>query len=129
MEHIPLLRNSSIFCPVAAYSQLLSLLTPPLTGPAFVFKHHGRMRWLTKSQFINTFRSVLAAGGHSHAAFFTGHSFRRGGATYAFQAGIPGELIQICGDWASDSYKRYLEFNMKSKLDLASQFSSYLSKS
>ena len=59
----------------------------------------------------------------------TGHSFRRGGATWAFQAGIPGELIQICGDWASDAYKRYLEFSMDDKLNLAAQFVRHLSLS
>ena len=42
-----------------------------------------------------------------------------GGATWAFQAGMPGELIQICGDWASDAYKLYLQFTMQDKLDLA----------
>ena len=53
---------------------------------------------------------------------FTGHSFRRGGATWAFDTGVPGELIQICGDWASDAYKRYLEFGLRRKLDLAAVF-------
>ena len=68
-------------------------------------------------------------GGVTDAALFTGHSFRRGGATWAFQAGIPGELIQICGDWASDAYKRYLEFSMDDKLNLAAQFVRHLSLS
>ena len=50
---------------------------------------------------------------------YTGHSFRRGGASWAFQSGISGELIQVCGDWASDAYKKYLEFSMQNKLTLA----------
>jgi hypothetical protein len=33
--------------------------------------------------------------------------------------GIPGEFIQIDGDWASDAYKSYLEFSMASKLHVA----------
>ena len=69
---------------------------------------------------------VLASSGHRFANLFTGHSFRRGGATYAFEAGIPGELIQICGDWSSDCYKQYLEFSMQTKLDLAAQFARHL---
>ena len=32
---------------------------------------------------------------------------------------MPGEMIQICGDWASDAYKQYLEFTIENKLDLA----------
>ena len=34
---------------------------------------------------------------------YAGQSFRRGGASYAFQAGIPIELIKILGDWKSDA--------------------------
>ena len=43
-----------------------------------------------------------------------------------FQAGVPGELIQILGDWASDAYKIYLEFSMDNKLDLAKVFTKNL---
>ena len=57
---------------------------------------------------------------------YTGHSFRRGGASWAFQAGLPGELIQVCGDWVSDAYNVYLEFTMQKKLDLAALFSKCL---
>ena len=73
---------------------------------------------LTAPIFIKIFRAVLTKGGYD-ASDFTGHSFRRGGATWAFQCGMPGELIQICGDWASDSYRRYLEFSTYNKLELA----------
>ena len=72
-----------------------------------------------KGHFHCHFRDVLRSAGNKNASIFTGHSFRRGGATWAFQAGIPGELIQICGDWASDAYKQYLEFSMNDKLNLA----------
>lgn len=57
---------------------------------------------------------------------FRGHSFRRGGATWAFRAGVPGELIQIYGDWASDAYKCYLEFSEDSKLIVAREMVSSL---
>lgn len=51
-------------------------------------------------------------GAHvSSAVRYTGHSFRRGGATYAFRSGVPGELIQVMGDWKSDAYKRYFDFS------------------
>ena len=117
--HIPLLRTSSILCPVQAYTQSLLALPPHHPTPAFVFMAHGKLEWLTKSTFIHTFRGLLLKAGFPDAAAYTGHSFRRGGASWAFQAGIPGELIQVCGDWASDAYKKYLEFSMQNKLDLA----------
>ena len=35
--------------------------------------------------------------------------------------GVPGEIIQLYGDWSSDAYKLYLEFSLESKLALANQ--------
>ena len=35
----------------------------------------------------------------------SGHSFRRGGASYAFRAGVPDVLIQYQGDWRSMAYR------------------------
>eukprot|EP00892_Ulva_mutabilis_P002404 jgi/Ulvmu1/12164/UM085_0028.1 len=37
-----------------------------------------------------------------------GHSFRRGGASYAFRAGVPDVLIQRQGDWQSMAYREFL---------------------
>ena len=117
--HIPLIKNHTPLCPVLAYNQVLAHHEIHPAGPAFVYPHRGKPKWLTSAIFINTFRSVLKLSGVAHPSSFTGHSFRRGGATWAFQAGMPGEIIQICGDWASDAYKLYLEFSMHDKLDLA----------
>lgn len=124
--HIPLLSLDSVLCPVHAFLKSSSLSTDGQTGPAFTFHKKGKVSWLTCSIFIKTFRSVLTRGGFEDASSFTGHSFRRGGATWAFQSGVPGELIQICGDWASDAYKAYLEFSMQNKLDLAARFVRHL---
>ena len=116
--HIPLLHTGSRLCPVSAYqASLLGL--PVHYTPAFVYVLGGKVKWLTKSIFIEVFRCLLRGSGFADSSAFTGHSFRRGGASWAFRAGVPGELIQVCGDWASDAYKKYLEFNMQNKLDLA----------
>ena len=124
--HMPLLKVASVLCPVQAYSKLFVCLPRRTAGPAFVFLEDGKIKYLTTSKFISTFRSVLISGGIDYASLFTGHSFRRGGASWAFQSGIPGELIQICGDWASDSYKQYLEFSMDNKVQLAARLTKYL---
>ena len=57
---------------------------------------------------------------------FRGHSFRRGGATWGFYTSVPGELIQIFGDWASNAYKCYLEFSDDAKLRVAREMVSSL---
>ena len=120
--HIPLLKSESVLCPFRAYHSCLSFLGSNPFVPAFVFVQDNHIRWLTRSIFINTFRDVMRSAGIPEASSYTGHSFRRGGASWAFQAGVPGELIQICGDWVSDAYKLDLEFNMENKLDLAALF-------
>ena len=76
---------------------------------------------LTKRCFVSAFRSCLVAAGISNAQSFRGHSFRRGAASWAFRCGVPGEIIQLYGDWSSDAYKVYLEFSVESKLALANQ--------
>ena len=72
-----------------------------------------------KSQFVSVFRSRVQRLGVSDFSKFRGHSFRRGGATWAFRSGVPGELIQVYGDWASDAYKIYLEFSEDARLRVA----------
>ena len=42
---------------------------------------------------------------------YSGHSFRRGAATWALQVGIPTEVIQVLGDWKSESYKNYIDIS------------------
>ncbi len=120
--HIPLVTLGSLFCPVVAFKRSLSFLKSSHVA-AFVSRdEQGHYFPLTKSTFINTFRDVLLSAGQEDITGFTGHSFRRGGASWAFQSGMPGELIQVCGDWTSDAYTRYLEFNMSNKIELAALF-------
>ena len=117
--HIPILSSSSRLCPVAAYLASSAGLPFCPAAPAFIFSHNNKIRWLTKPIFIHVFRSLISQAGLPDASGYTGHSFRRGGASWAFQAGMPGEMIQVCGDWASDAYKKYLEFSMQNRVDLA----------
>ena len=120
--HIPLLRLRSVLCPVEAYLDMWDMVQDSSVTPAFVYMEGGRVRWLTRDIFVRTFRSVLQSGLAGSMRGFTGHSFRRGGASWAFRTGLPGELIQVCGDWSSDAYKSYLEFDMGQKLELAALF-------
>ena len=42
---------------------------------------------------------------------WSGHSFRRGGASLLYRLGIDPLTIQACGDWSTDTFLRYLEVN------------------
>jgi hypothetical protein len=99
-------------------------------SPAFVLQDSaGRFYPLTKAVFDHALRSRLQGAGIAEANTFRGHSFRRGANSWAFKMGIPGEFIQIYGDWASDAYKAYLEFSMPCKLFVADKMRERLSAS
>ena len=49
------------------------------------------------------------------------HSFRRGGATFAFESSVSSELIKVQGDWHIDCYLRYLEMSNSQKRVAASR--------
>ena len=124
---VPLLRSDSPLCPVAAYrhASLLSSASAPADS-AFAFREGSAIKPLLPTKFVATFRQLLARAGVSQASDFRGHSFRRGGASWAFNNGVPGELIQVMGDWKSDAYKVYLEYSMSSKMLLAQRLVSSL---
>ena len=123
--HIPLLSiPGSPLCPVSAYRRMIELIPAHRSCPVFLLPGPSGVVPLTKRSFVSQFRTCLSHIGIPHADRYRGHSFRRGAASWAFSCGVPGELIQLYGDWSSDSYKLYLEFSLKSKLALATQLRS-----
>ena len=123
--HIPLLPIKGCpLCPVTVFQRMLELVPASHNSPLFLLPVNEHPRILTKSKFIAEFRKILRLAGISDASNYRGHSFRRGAASWAFNSGVPGELIQLYGDWSSDAYKVYLEFDLQSKLRLAQQLRS-----
>ena len=118
--HIPLPRiQNSPFCPSSALLAL-SLESPSCPSPVPLIRycsHEATNVPLTHRLFTARLRSCLAEAGYP-AASFSGHSFRRGGASFALQCGLPVELIKLQGDWNSNAYERYLQpsFNLRRKL-------------
>ena len=118
---LPLVRlESNPICPVAMYSRMCSFYPAPSQAPAFTYSsRRGKFVSVHKGEFINFLRAKLALAGVSHPLLYRGHSFRRGAATFAFNSGVSGELVQHFGDWASDAYKVYLEFSLPARLQVA----------
>jgi hypothetical protein len=52
-------------------------------------------------------RSGLRATGHP-ASEISGHSFRRGGASLAYEVGMSATDIKQRGDWRSNAFERYV---------------------
>jgi hypothetical protein len=113
-------------CPVTALCNLM-LLSPgaPDSSPLISIHSVAGPEVLSQAQFETKLHSCLKALGLT-SQHYSAHSLRRGAASWAFQAGLPGEIIQTMGDWRSDAYKIYLEITPESKFQYASKFSASL---
>jgi len=82
------------------------------TAPAFAVPtgRGGGSTPLTHDMFVNALRYCLGMIGVDPAKY-SGHSFRRGGATFAHRLGVDPLLIKRMGDWRSDAYMRYIDHN------------------
>ncbi len=110
LTHIP----SSPLCPVQAFVLMINTIPALSSDPAFCIPSHSGLKPLTFHTFISRFQTLLTQAGFDPTGI-TGHSFKRGGASFAFASGVPSELIKHQGQWKSDCYLRYLEFSMESK--------------
>ena len=106
----------SKLCPVAAVLDMCAAIPAEPKSPLFMRLKHGNVAVpITYSYFSSFLRVALTATGYE-PKHFSSHSFRRGGATWAFKCGVPGELIKITGDWRSNCYLRYLDFSLDQKV-------------
>ena len=75
----------------------------------------------TYNLFISKLRDHLTSMGINPQSY-AGHSFRRGGASFAYQSGVPLELIKALGDWRSDTILIYLTMPLSIRLRSANMF-------
>ena len=71
---------------------------------------------LTYAKFDNLLKTVASTAGLDPTRI-SGHSLRAGGgATLAFQANLPEELIKRLGDWRSDAFRSYIHIPIKYRM-------------
>ena len=104
----------SCLCPLRAYINMCTMVPAASNSPAFVVPSHRPLTTVTHYTFTSSLRGFLSQLSFNPGAY-SGHSFRRGGATWAFQSGVPGELIQLHRDWRSEAYKLYLKVSLDKK--------------
>lgn len=121
VTHLP----NSVLCPKSAVLHMVSLSPANSSAPAFCYNMGSVQYFLCQSEFIQLLRNCLQLLGYE-PTLFSGHSFRRGGATSAFSAGVASELVKAHGDWRSDSYLSYLEFSISDRLKVSEAISSTL---
>ena len=118
--------QDSNLCPVTAMINMLSDVKSqnlPKLAPLFSFVNpDGSLGHLTHSSFVKTLKATLSAAGMDPSVF-SGHSFRRGGCSYAFKLGLSPLLIKLRGDWKSNAFERYVNIEDTHHLLVAKKLS------
>ncbi|CAG2193334.1 unnamed protein product [Mytilus edulis] len=107
------------FCPASAIKELLH----------FHFKRGAKedsllLCNLSYQMFISRINSILIS--NDIKQHITGHSFRRGGATWCLRIGMSDSMIKDIGMWKSDAYLRYTEVDLSRKFDIVQSFGTSL---
>ena len=121
---LPKLRDSSI-CPFMAIKALFNLY--PMSPHTFLFQipTPSALVPLTDSRVRKSLKIVNKKLGF-HPAHFTFHDFRRGGATFAFNAQIPIQAIKRHGTWSSNCVWRYIQSDHTSGDHIANALASVI---
>lgn len=106
---------NSILCPVQALKLMVSTVPGSEQDPLFGVREGTRLLPLNYNRYQAMLRHFINLIGRDPLSF-SSHSFRRGGATWAFRNKVPGYLIQTQGDWKSDAYKLYLDVSLDQRL-------------
>jgi hypothetical protein len=123
---IPLVENKeSKLCPVAAYMNMRKLIPAEGNSPAFLFPTDRGVVPVTYVDFQRYLKFFITKIGKNPLSY-SSHSFRRGGATFAFESNVPSGLIQLHGDWASDAYKLYLQFSLAATISIAKSMTEFI---
>ena len=112
-DTLPVIPNS-ILCPEAALTTYFSLIPASSDSPVFLAPHgSGFTPFL--AQHFNLFLKCCVSSIGEDPTHFSSRSFRKGGATFAFNCGAPIEFIKAQGDWKSDASLVYLTLSSSKK--------------
>jgi hypothetical protein len=101
---IKVFKNQSISCPFQAFQRFVDRARS-MRSEDPVFSIHGERvgrTWVTKQ-----LRKCLAKIG-LEPSHYSGHSFRKGGASSLAERGVPDSIIKVMGRWKSVAYQRYI---------------------
>ena len=102
---IPIPGNSDpAMDPVRHLQALFSSTDSSPNSPAFSYAPGQFVKYST---FTSKLKKLLKKAGYN-PDLYSGHSFRRGGATFLHSCGGTALMIQASGDWSSQCFTRYL---------------------
>ena len=112
--------NDPALDPVRHLQALFSTVQAAPDDPAFNFAPG---RFVSYSSFTSRLKTLLKKAGYD-PSLYSGHSFRRGGASFLHACGGTALMVQACGDWSSQCFTRYLYMSEAERLKSQSLISS-----
>ena len=112
----------SPLCPRWAYTEMIKRIPARSNQPAFLLRTAQGDLPYSYWDWMRQLKASIAATGRDETKFST-HSFRRGGATFAYDAGVPVEAIKLMGDWASDAVYAYIHVPSRTRWAAANKVS------
>ena len=109
--------------PVRHLSELFRRIVVPPSSPAFSY---GQGKHINYVKFTSKLKTLLVKAGFP-ASQFSGHSFRRGGASYLHACGGSALMVQAAGDWSSSCFTRYIFLSLDQRLHAQLLMSSAIS--
>ena len=109
--------------PVRHLHALFSTVRTGPNTPAFTYAPG---KFVSYASFTTRLKTLLKKAGYD-AKLYSGHSFRRGAATFLHQCGGSALMIQASGDWSSQCFTRYLYMTEAERLHSQSLMSRAIS--
>ena len=116
---LPMMINKeSDICPVKWCLYMINKVPAKADHNLFSYRdlNSGAVLPVTYTDLTKQLRVWLATIGVKEVNHFSSHSLRRGGATTAFENGVPEITIKTLGNWASSAYRRYIECTLNNRL-------------
>ena len=111
---IPVPRNSDPALDL--YSHIKLLFTKVKASPDSPALSFSKRQFINHRSFTEKLKTLIKKAGLD-PALYSGHSFRRGGASYLYSVGGSTLMIQILGEWSSQIYTRYLSLSVEDRLE------------
>ena len=97
------------------YSHLKSLLSQVEAAYDAPLLSFNKKQFIGHRVFTVRLKTLLKKAGFD-PSLYSGHSFRRGGASYLYSIGGSTLMVQVLGDWASQVFTRYLLLSLDDSL-------------
>ena len=120
---IPIPKNNDPCLDLYRHIDLLfSTVNASDSDPAFTY---GKNQFINYKVFTVRLKELLKSAG-LEPSLYSGHSFRRGGASFLFSIGGSQLMVQVLGDWSSMVYTRYLYMSADDRMAAQNLMATYI---